>query len=126
MAKKKERWDDDFVGDWHRFFTGGITLTIWIVVVLAVLTFGTLAITRWAAPEAEAIRRDTHEESKSYIDGTIRDLDNLYVQWLAIPEGDGTRDALATMALHRAADFPEDRLPDRLADWLDELRKGER
>ena len=123
MTKKKEHWEDDFGGDWHNLFSGGVMAAIWIVVIIAVVTFGTLAITRWAAPEAEAIRRDTYEESKSYLDGTVRDLDNLYLEYQRADSGPD-RAAIADIALHRAADFPEDRLPDRLAIWLETLREG--
>jgi len=41
-----------------------------------------------------------------------------------IAEKNALKSKLAETALHRAADFPEDRLPDRLKEWLAELRDG--
>ena len=121
MADK--RWDKDFQGSWHEFFSGGVMMTLLVLVVVGIMAVGGLAILRYVAPEEERIRRDTYEESKSYLDGTVRDLDNLRLQWHAATN-DVHRDAIASTALHRAADFPEDRLPDRIADWLGTIKEG--
>ena len=117
-----KRWDKDFQGSWHNLFSGGVMSALWILVVVGVLIIGGLAIRRYVAPEVEAIRRDTYEESKSYLDGTVRDLDNLRLQWYAA-DNDVHRGAIASTALHRAVDFPEDRLPDRIAEWLETLKE---
>jgi hypothetical protein len=89
------------------------------VVLLAIAVAGLFGIRKVLLPAEEQLRRDVYEESKSYRDGTIRDLDNLRLEWL---KAEGVhKAALAETARHRAADFPRDELPERLRGWLVEI-----
>ncbi len=96
-------------------------MIIYIVVLLALLTAGVFGIRKVFLPAEESLRREVYEESKSYIDGTIRDLDNLRLQWIGA-DNEAHKDAIAATARHRAADFPDSELPQRVLDWLNEIR----
>lgn len=89
------------------------------VVLLALLTAGIFGIRKVLLPAEEQLRRDVYEESKSYRDGTIRDLDNLRLEWLRASEVH--KKAIAETARHRAADFPRADLPERIREWLSEI-----
>ncbi len=99
----------------------GPQTVILIIFLLALTTFGTFQIRKWLLPAEEALRRDVYEESKSYIDGTIRDLENLMVQYGAVGDAVG-RATIANIARQRSVDFPEDRLPAHLVEWLASIR----
>lgn len=70
--------------------------------------------TRW-----ESARTDVYRNNKSYIEGTVRDLRNLRVEY----EGasDAHKAALRTLILQRANELDWDRLPSDLRRFLDEL-----
>lgn len=98
----------------------GPQLAVLTIAMIALLAFGVFQVRSWLLPAEEALRRDVYEESKSYRDGTVRDLDNLMLQWA---EAEGVaRGAIGEIALHRSADFPDDALPERLREWLGGLR----
>jgi len=107
---------------WGDAWSHGPRGAIFVLAIIAIFVFGGLGIYKYFAPAKEEIRREVYEETKSYQDGTIRDLDNLRLEWL---KAEGTnKTAIADIALHRSVDFPEDRLPVDLRNWLAELREG--
>lgn len=108
-------------GDYRTVWTHGPRIVFIVCFFGFLFTFGGFQIRKYFATREEALRRDVVEESKSYRDGTIRDLDNLRLQWLAAEPG-VHRDAIAATARHRSADFPDKDLPERLRDWLKEVR----
>lgn len=72
------------------------------------------------APLYEKTRRETFEETKSYIQGTIQDLQDWYIEYLkATPS---QQDAIGDIVIHRLADFPIDELPSDLYYWYKELK----
>lgn len=115
--KGDREWVSDH--DWRQAWKHGPHSVIWGVAMLALAVGGIFAILTVLLPAEEQLRRTTYEESKSYRDGTIRDLDNLRLQYLEA-SGDH-RTALAATARHRAADFPREDLPPRLREWLAEI-----
>lgn len=72
------------------------------------------------APKMEQVRRETFEQSKAYTQGQIQELQNMWFEYVkANPE---QKAALASIILHRAADFDENRLPSDLKSFITTLR----
>jgi hypothetical protein len=75
---------------------------------------------KFFAPKTEAVRRDVFEQTKSYQQGMIQELQNMQFEYIkAEPEH---KAALRSLILHRAADFPSDRLPDDLRRFISDLK----
>lgn len=75
-------------------------------------------------PKYEAVRRKTFETSKSYNQGMMQELQNMQFQYeQASPEH---KDALASIILHRAADYPDSELQKNsdLYSFIQKLRQG--
>jgi hypothetical protein len=74
---------------------------------------------RTFGPQQEAARRSVFEESKAYNDGMVQELQNMQFQYIqAKPEH---REALASVIRHRAAGYPQDRLPADLRSFISSL-----
>ena len=78
-----------------------------------------LAQTRFFAPKYEQVRRETFEQSKAYRQGAIQELQNMEFQYYQV--GKNEKAALASIILHRAADFQE--LPPDLRVFINELKQ---
>lgn len=77
---------------------------------------------RFFAPKYEQVRRETFEQTKSYKQGTIQELEAMEFQFY---QSDSTaRGALASIIVRRAADFPADSLPQGLRYFIDSLRNA--
>lgn len=75
---------------------------------------------KFFAPKQEAVRRQVFEETKSYRQGMIQELQNMQMEYAkATPS---QRDAIASIILHRAADFPEADMPSDLRTFIADLR----
>jgi len=73
------------------------------------------------APRYEQVRRETFEQSKAYTQGQIQELQNMQFEYVkASPEQQA---ALASIILHRVADFDESRLPVDLRAFVQQLRQ---
>ena len=72
------------------------------------------------APKQEAVRREVFEETKSYNQGMVQELQNMQFEY--IKASPSQKEALASIILHRAADYPEDRLPVDLKYFIQSLR----
>ena len=72
------------------------------------------------APKYEQVRHDTFKQSQAYNDGMATELQNMEFEYLqAKPE---QKAALASIILHRAASYDENRLPADLRSFVDQLR----
>ena len=58
---------------------------------------------KYFAPKYEGVRRQVFEQTKSYNQGMIQELDNMRFQYLQADTNH--QDALASIILHRAADY---------------------
>lgn len=85
-----------------------------------ILTGTDLPFYRYFAPKREAARREVFEETKSYNQGMVQELDNMRFEW--VKADDAHKQALGSIILHRAADYPEDRMPADLRDFIRSLR----
>lgn len=74
------------------------------------------------APAQEEVRRQTFEQSKSYRQGTVQELQNMQFEYVKANEAH--KAALADLILLRAADFPEVDMPDSLRTFVRELRQN--
>ena len=71
------------------------------------------------APLHEQVRRETFEQSRAFREGTVRDLENLMLDW---SRGDAAqRAAIGSVARHRLADVPDDILTPPLRAWSRDL-----
>ena len=76
------------------------------------------------APQYEQVRRETFEQSKAYNQGMIQELQNMQFQYVAIDETNTeARAALASIILHRVADYDENKLPSDLASFVRQLKQ---
>lgn len=111
------------------------------VVLTGVLTLLVILAIAWAvqgndffmykvfAPKYEEVRRETFENTRSYRQGMVQELQNMQFEYVkATPE---QQKALAPIILHRAADFDLDQpdVPQDLRDFIRDLKddktKGE-
>mgnify|MGYP001573481623 CR=1 FL=1 len=95
-------------------------------VVLLVLSLSWVALGnefflyQYFAPKFEGVRRQVFEETKSYNQGMIQELENMQFQYEQAD--DKHKPALAKIILHRAADYDEARLPLHLRTFINSLR----
>src|SRR3989344_5595148 len=73
------------------------------------------------APQRENVRRQVFENTKSYNQGMVQELQNMQFEYVKADEEH--KKALASIILHRAADFPEDKMPDDLRLFIADLKK---
>lgn len=86
-----------------------------------ILAVNGLEMQRYFMPKQEAIRRQTFEQSKTYNQGMIQELQNMQFQYeQAAPEHQA---ALRSIILHRAADYDEEEMPPALRSFVDGLRR---
>ena len=74
------------------------------------------------APKYEGVRREVFEQTKSYNQGMIQELQNMQFEYIKADEQEQA--ALAEIILHRSADFPDDKLPYDLRIFITELRRN--
>lgn len=75
------------------------------------------------APQQEKVRRDVFEQSKAYNQGMVQELQNMQFDYVkATPE---QKDALASIILHRVADFNLDQpqVPADLRQFIQQLKR---
>ncbi len=73
------------------------------------------------APKYEEVRRETFEETKSYTQGTIQELQQLQLDYVKA-DSQEQKDALASIVLRRTADFDDSKLPSDLAAFVHEIK----
>lgn len=96
------------------FVTAGLVAVPWIV------QGNDFFLYKVFAPKYEAVRRETFEESKAYRQGMVQELQNMRFQYVQADEGH--KDALASIILHRTADFDVAQLPVDLRQFVVQLR----
>jgi hypothetical protein len=98
-------------------------LLIIVFVILGVgLPFVAYEGYNYFGPKYAATERKIFEETKSYNDGMIRDLENLMMQYqTAKPE---QQEALKAVVIHRFSVYQIDKLPVHLQQFYTSLRGG--
>ena len=75
------------------------------------------------APRYEDVRRETYEHSRAFQEGTLRDLDNLRLEYAR--GDDAQKAAIADTARHRLADVPIEQLPPALRTFAQTVEQGQ-
>lgn len=74
------------------------------------------------APRYEQVRRETYEQSRAYQEGTVRDLENLRLEY-GRAQTDSARAAIKDTVRERSADLPDDlQLSPSLQAFLDQMK----
>jgi len=73
------------------------------------------------APQYAKVQRNVYENTQSYVKGTIQDLRQYQAQY-ATAKDTGAKQAIASLIIHTAADYGEDRLPSDLQSFVSDLR----
>lgn len=107
-------------------FGKGVLLFFGVLVVLiigsAVVLGSDFFLYKWFAPKQEATRREVYEQSKAYNQGMVQELQNMQFEYV---KADAEHQpALASIILHRAADYDEARLPPDLRRFINQLRQA--
>jgi hypothetical protein len=76
---------------------------------------------KYFAPKQEAVRRQVFEQSKAYNQGMIQELQNMQFEYLKTDKAHQA--ALASIILHRAADYDVDKLPADLRHFIQSLKE---
>jgi len=104
----------------YRVFLGSIAVLAVMFGVAWVVKGNDFFMMKVFAPREEAVRRDTFEQSKAYTQGQVQELQNMQFDYAkATPE---QQTALASIILHRAADFDETKLSSDLRAFVGSLR----
>lgn len=74
------------------------------------------------APKYEQVRRNTFEQSKAYNQGMIQELQSMQFQYEQADESH--KAALASIILHRTADYDQDRMPADLYAFVQQLKRS--
>lgn len=93
------------------------------VIGLGALTWGVayheLIFTSFFTPKFENVRRQTFEQSKSFRDGSIQELQNMQFEYI---KADPThKKALADVIRHRATEIPVGAMPSDLQSFISNL-----
>lgn len=105
-------------------------ITIWtlgslgVLVAMAVMAFalqGTdFFLYKVFAPRQEAVRRDVFEQSRAYNEGMQQELQNMAFQYAQAD--DEHKSALASLILHRVADYDIGKLDPDMRRFVERLR----
>jgi hypothetical protein len=76
---------------------------------------------KFFAPKYEQVRRQVFEQTKSYNQGMVQELENMEFKYAETKDAEA-KAALASVILHRAADCPEESMPPDLRSFVHKLR----
>jgi hypothetical protein len=96
-----------------------IGIAILAIVVVVGGSYGSLALYRTFAPQWEDARTDVYRNSKSYVEGTIRDLRRLKREYEKADESQ--QSSLRTIILQRSDELDYDQLPSDVRRFLESL-----
>ena len=104
------------------------TIGLSVLALIGIFVLGWLAVgngfllNKFFAPKQEAVRRQVFEQSKAYNQGMVQEIQNMQFEYIkAAPEH---KAALASIILHRAADYDVNRMPADLRQFVQDLKGG--
>lgn len=101
--------------------TGCIIAVVGAIIGLAFgVPYLQLQVMRAYGTEMESVKTDIYRENKSYVEGTVRDLREMQVEYVKANESQ--QEALSSLILHRANELDWDRLPSDVREFLNELK----
>ena len=74
------------------------------------------------APKYEAVRRQTFEQTKSYNQGMVQQLQKMQLEYISHTGDTNVQSAMASVILQQAADYPEASMPDSLRTFIRQLK----
>jgi len=77
---------------------------------------------KYFAPRQAAVEREVFEETKSYNDGMVQELQNMQFEYAKTTDVKA-KDAMASIILHRAAAYDETKLPADLRSFIQDLKR---
>lgn len=101
-------------------FFGSVAVIVVLAAAIVGLSAGSYYLYAWLAPKYESTRRDVMIESRSYTEGTIRELYTMQRQYQAA-KTDDERATIAAAARHEFSIFPKERLPTDLLAFLNQV-----
>src|SRR6266567_3431351 len=101
-------------------FLAATAVVVLVVAGVTGLSVGSYYLYAFLAPKYESTRRDVMIESRSYSEGTIRELYTIQRQYQAA-KSDDERATLAAAARHEFSIFPKERLPGDLQAFLSQV-----
>jgi len=120
MGRKTMKDDVSFGGFLARVIGATVALAIVLLGLSWLVQGNNFFLYKVFAPQQENVRRQVFEGTKSYNQGMVQELQNMQFEYVKADEEH--KAALASIILHRAADFPEDKMPDDLRVFIDELK----
>jgi len=99
---------------WIGLFLAVIFAIDWIV------TGNDFFMYKYWAPKQENVRRQVFEGTKSYNQGMVQELQNMQFEY-AKADSAG-KEAMASIILHRAADYDENQMPTDLYNFIQKLK----
>src|SRR3989338_542614 len=101
----------------------GISTIVAILALSWVVMGNDFFLYQYFAPKREAVRRQVLEQTKSYNEGMVQELQNMQFDYVRADESH--KAALADIILHRAAnyDLDDSRVPTSLRDFVQNLRR---
>lgn len=103
------------------YVLGGSLLGFCVLVIF--LSLFNVGLKSLIMPMEEEVRRETYEESRTHVQGTVDDLYGLRVKWANADKEH--RDMLEGMILRRARDVESDELPSDIRTFVDSLRSSQ-
>jgi len=98
----------------------GVLVVVGLLALSWLVTGNDFFLYKYFAPRQEAVRRQVFEQSKAYNQGMIQELQNMQFEYIkASPEH---KSALASIILHRAADYDVNQMPADLRQFIHELK----
>jgi hypothetical protein len=91
-----------------------------VVVLVWGVAFNDLAFRGFFSPRQEAVRRETFENSKAFRQGMAQELAAMHFEYVQADADH--KDALASIILHRTADYDVGTLPPDLRGFVEALR----
>lgn len=76
---------------------------------------------QYFAPKYTKVQRQVFEQSTSYNQGMVQELQNMQFEYIKADKEH--KAALASIILHRAADYDEAQLPPDLHQFIDQLKQ---
>lgn len=102
-----------------------ISLTLAIIILLIGLTWliqgNDFFMFKFWAPKYEDVKREVFENTKSYNQGMIQELQNMQFEY--IKADSSQKVGLAGIILHRVSDFDEEKLPCDLRSFINQLKE---
>ena len=99
---------------------------IGLVCLFALLAIGWIvegnefALYKFFAPKREEVRRQVFENTKSYSQGTIQELESFSIAYSTADKAG--KQNICSIVRHRMADFPEERVPGHLIGFVNGCR----